>query len=87
MKRKVLGYISHKSKNSGNLILKTETQPKLNAIVYNKKGQKIGHVFDIFGPKESPFVSIKIKKGQEMAKGKPVFINVDRRRKRKNKKK
>jgi rRNA processing protein Gar1 len=87
MKRKVLGYISHKSKNSGNLILRTENQPRLNAIVYNKKGQKIGHVFDIFGPKESPFVSIKIMKEQKIAIGKPVYINQDRRTKRKNKNK
>jgi rRNA processing protein Gar1 len=87
MKRKVLGYISHKSKNSGNLILRTENQPKLNAIVYNKRGQKIGRVFDIFGPKKWPFVSIKINKDHKMAKGKPVYINEDLKKKRKKKNK
>jgi rRNA processing protein Gar1 len=87
MKRILLGYISHKSKNSGNLILRSESQPKMNAIVFNKKGQNIGHVFDIFGPKDSPFVSIKIKKEEQIAKGKPVYINYNRKTMRKHKNK
>lgn len=87
MKHKILGYVSHKSKSSGNIILKARTETRINEKVYNKKGNQIGKVFDIFGPVNSPFISIRLKDGQEVMIGKPLFINEKQGKKKYRKKK
>lgn len=87
MKRKILGYVSHKSKNSGNIILKAQTETRINEEIFDKKGNIIGKVFDIFGSVNSPYLSIRIKDSQEIMIGKPLFINEKKRKKFRKKKK
>lgn len=61
MKR--LGTVLHLSPH-GHLIVRLEdpSLPKINAKVVTKKMDKIGTVYDIFGPEKSPYVSVKIDK-------------------------
>lgn len=42
--------------------LEDPSLPKINAKVVTKKMDKIGTVYDIFGPEKSPYVSVKIDK-------------------------
>ncbi len=58
MKR--LGTVLHLSPH-GHLIVRLEepSLPRLNAKVVTKKMDKIGTVYDIFGPEKSPYVSVK----------------------------
>lgn len=61
MKR--LGTVLHLSPH-GHLIVRLEepSLPKMNAKVVTKKMDKIGTVYDIFGPEKSPYVSVKLDK-------------------------
>lgn len=74
MKNRILGRVSHRSNNSGNLILKAEIETRIKDNVYNKKMEKIGYVFDIFGPVDSPFVSIRLEKEVGSIIGKYLFL-------------
>ena len=58
MKR--LGTVLHLSPH-GHLIVRLEeaSLPRINAKVVTKKMDKIGTVYDIFGPEKSPYVSVK----------------------------
>jgi RNA-binding protein len=55
-----LGKVLHVSKR-GALILRTEKTPPIgkDAIVVDKKVQKIGWIQDVFGPVKNPYVSIR----------------------------
>lgn len=59
MKR--LGTVLHLSPH-GHLIVRLEeaSLPRMNAKVVTKKMDKIGTVYDIFGPETAPYVSVKI---------------------------
>lgn len=61
MKR--LGTVLHLSPH-GHLIVRLEeaSLPKMNAKVVTKKMDKIGTVYDIFGPETAPYVSVRIEK-------------------------
>ena len=61
MKR--LGTVLHRSPH-GHLIVRLEepSLPKMNAKVVTKKMDKIGTVYDIFGPVDAPYVSVKLDK-------------------------
>ena len=61
MKR--LGTVLHLSPH-GHLIVRLEESslPRMNAKVVTKKMDKIGTVYDIFGPEKSPYVSVKLDK-------------------------
>jgi RNA-binding protein len=58
---KRLGTVLHLSPH-GHLIVRLEepSLPRMNAKVVTKKMDKIGTVYDIFGPETSPYVSVKI---------------------------
>ena len=58
MKR--LGTVLHTSSH-GHLIVRLEetSLPKINAKVVTKKMDRIGTVYDIFGPEKAPYVSVK----------------------------
>jgi rRNA processing protein Gar1 len=86
VKNNTLGWVSHRSSTNGNLILRAETQTRINEKVYNKKGEKIGHVFDIFGPVDSPFVSVKLEKEVGSMIGKYLFLIKMGKKKQKRKK-
>ena len=61
MKR--LGTVLHVSPH-GQLIVRLEetSLPKINAKVVTKKMDRIGTVYDIFGPEKAPYVSVKLDK-------------------------
>ena len=58
MKR--LGPVLHVSTH-GHLIIRLEETlpPRINAKVVSKKMDRIGTVYDIFGPEKAPYVSVK----------------------------
>ena len=53
-----LGLVLHVSP-SRNIIVKTESTPKIGETVVDENLKQVGKVFDIFGPVSSPYVSIK----------------------------
>ncbi|CAJ37242.1 H/ACA ribonucleoprotein complex subunit GAR1 [Methanocella arvoryzae] len=59
MKR--LGRVLHLSPH-GHLIIRLEetSLPKMNAKVVTKKMDRVGTVYDIFGPEKAPYVSVKV---------------------------
>lgn len=61
MKR--LGTVLHLSPH-GHLIIRLEetSLPKINAKVVTKKMDRVGTVYDIFGPEKAPYVSVKLDK-------------------------
>ncbi|MDR3292219.1 MAG: Gar1/Naf1 family protein [Methanobrevibacter sp.] len=60
---KYIGNILHLA-NSGKLIGRTSQSPPIGATVYNKKKNRIGKIYNIFGPTKNPYISIifKVKK-------------------------
>jgi rRNA processing protein Gar1 len=63
----------HVAQSSGNLILRTKERVRIGDSVYNKKGREIGTIYDIFGPVNEPFLSIRIKNSPEELIGKPLY--------------
>jgi RNA-binding protein len=55
-----LGEVLHVSKR-GSIILRTDKTPPIGkqAIVLDKKANRIGNVIDVFGPVSSPYVAIR----------------------------
>ena len=62
-----LGRVLHVG-SSRNLILKTQTVPKIGNKVVDEKLKHVGLVFDVFGPVSSPYVAVKplIKESQSL---------------------
>ena len=54
-----LGKAIHIS-DSKNLIVHAESLSHLGTIVVDKNLEKIGRVFDIFGPVKEPYISVKL---------------------------
>jgi len=80
----VLGYVLHVSKGSGNLILRAESETRIGQYVFDKRGKKVGSVFDIFGPVEQPYISVRYDGEHENIKGNPLFL-VERKSRKKRK--
>jgi len=57
---KLVGKILHTSK-MGNIIVKGDAKnlPKIGEIVYNSRMEKVGYVYDIIGPVNSPYIVVK----------------------------
>ena len=73
--KKQIGKILHQSKSSKNVIIDLEEQASIGDYVYDEKGEKIGEIFDIIGPVDSPLASIKLDDENSPPKaGNPVFI-------------
>lgn len=72
----LLGKGMHQSKGNNNLIITLSTEARIGQPVTDKEGKNIGRIFDIFGPVEAPYASIKLNEGIEVgrADGKPVFL-------------
>ncbi len=78
--RNRVGSILHISSSSGNLILRAERQFKIGENVSDSKGKRIGQVFDVFGPVEAPFISVKTRtKDPEKLIGKDLFLGKKKR--------
>ena len=88
---KVLGNISHLA-NSGKLIAKSTQTPPAGAFVYTNDKQKIGKVYNIFGPVKTPYISINLyrsvnKRDLESRHGEKLFVSTKREMEKENKKK
>ncbi len=76
MSKVLIGKGMHVSKGNGNLIITLEAETRIGQDVADKDGNPMGRIFDVFGPIETPFASIKLIEGYPMGKasGKPVFL-------------
>jgi RNA-binding protein len=82
-----IGQVLHISP-SKKAILKADNIPKIGESVMNEKRKLIGKVFDLFGPKQSPYISVDIQfEDPKNIIGKNLFSNPlhrsDKRRKKK----
>ena len=86
----MLGKGIHQSKSSKNIIITLNTDANIGQSVVDKDGEPIGKIFDIFGPVDLPFASIKLNEGIHLGKvsEKPFFLSkiISRKRKRRDKK-
>ena len=75
--KKLIGKGMHQSKGNNNLVITLETETRIGQPVSDKSGKVIGKIFDVFGPIEAPFASIKLFEGVDIGKpeGKPVFLS------------
>ncbi len=82
MSVKRLGKVLHLSK-SGRLILRSQTRVKLGSPALNQDLKAVGTVFDVFGPVENPYTSVKPSvRDPSQYVGKLLFVeeSVERRR-------
>ena len=56
---KHLGNILHLA-NSGKLIVRSEQMPPAHAFVYTNDKQKIGKVYNVFGPVKNPYIAVSL---------------------------
>ena len=72
----LLGKGMHQSKGNKNLIITLTADARIGQPVAEKAGKPIGKIFDIFGPIEAPYASIKLDEGVQLGKiaEKPVFL-------------
>jgi rRNA processing protein Gar1 len=90
---KLIGKGMHQSKGNNNLIITLESETRIGQPISDRDGKVIGKIFDVFGPIEAPYASIKLFEGVDIGKpeGKPVFLSDipdkrDKRRARKRRK-
>ena len=86
----ILGKGMHQSRGNSNLIITLEADARIGLSVTDKDGKYLGKIFDIFGPVETPYASIKLNEGIELGKieGKLIFLGKPpAKKKRKTKKK
>ena len=78
--RNRVGTSSHISSSSGNLILRAERQVKIGEAIADSRGKQIGHVFDVLGPVEAPFIAVKTRmKDPEKLLGEDLFLGKKKR--------
>lgn len=83
MKMKVkLGDVLHRSGSSGHLIVRLEAETHIGEPVYDGKGNRVGTVFDIFGPVEAPFASVRTREEKEVAEHGALFLGEGKRQSR-----
>ncbi len=72
MKR--LGKVLHLSTH-GNLIVRSDdgSLPGMNSSVLTKKMEKIGTVYDVFGPEGHPYISVRLNKNFSGLKAKALI--------------
>jgi RNA-binding protein len=71
---KRLGKVLHLSTH-GNLIIRSDdgALPRMNSSVLTKKMEKIGTVYDIFGPEKAPYISVRLFKHFSESKAKALI--------------
>jgi len=95
MKKELIGKGLHLSKGNGNLIVLLESETRIGMDIADKDENPMGKIFDVFGPIDAPYASIKLIEGYPMGdpSGKPVFKGerpkrqFDKRRNRRGRKK
>jgi RNA-binding protein len=69
-----IGKVMHISKSSKNLILESNRNAKIGETVTDSKGKRVGVVFDIFGPVDSPYAAVRTRiKNPERLIGAELF--------------
>jgi rRNA processing protein Gar1 len=69
-----IGTVMHISKSSKNLILESSRNAKIGETVTDSNGKRVGVVFDIFGPIDSPYASVRTRvKNPESLIGAELF--------------
>jgi rRNA processing protein Gar1 len=80
--KKIIGKIMHKSSSSKNLIIELDGRASIGDYVYSKNMEKIGEVFDIMGPINSPIASIKLEdEDSSVYPGTEIFTRERQKRK------
>jgi len=69
-----LGDVLHRSGSSGHLIVRLEAETHIGEPVYDENGTRVGTVFDIFGPVEAPFASVRTREDEEETKHEALFL-------------
>ena len=84
----LIGKGIHHSKSNNNLIITLQAEARIGQTVVDVAGKTIGKIFDIFGPVETPYASIKLN-DVELGKveGKPLFLGLNTPKKKKRRKK
>jgi len=72
---KRLGKVLHVS-SSGNLVVQANIAPEIGSKVVDEKLKEVGSVYDVIGPVNSPYVTIRPIERSEADKyvGKPLYI-------------
>jgi rRNA processing protein Gar1 len=72
----LLGKGMHQSKGNNNLIITLLMEARIGQPVTDKDGKIIGKIFDVFGPIEAPYASVKLNDGVSLGKvnGKKFFL-------------
>lgn len=85
----LIGKGMHQSRGNSNLIITLEADARIGLSVTDKDGKYLGKIFDIFGPVETPYASIKLNEGVELGKveGKPIYLGKPPEKKKKRDKK
>lgn len=69
-----IGTVMHISKSSRNLILESSRNAKIGETVTDSRGKRVGVVFDVFGPVDSPYASVRTRiKNPEQLIGTELF--------------
>ncbi len=95
MEKELIGKGLHVSKGNGNLVVLLESETRIGMDIADKDGNPMGKIFDVFGPIDAPYASIRLIEGYPMGdpSGKPVFKGerpkrkFDKRRQRRDRKK
>jgi rRNA processing protein Gar1 len=77
--RAKLGDVLHRSGSSGHLIVRLETDTRIGEPVYDSEGSRVGTVFDIFGPVEAPYASVRTREDDE-TRHKALYLGERERR-------
>jgi rRNA processing protein Gar1 len=72
-----LGETLHVSSSSRNVIVRLESETRIGEPVMDSKGRRIGEVFDIFGPVDSPYASVKLKGDSSEASVTQLYLGED----------
>ncbi len=75
-----LGDVLHRSASSGRLIVRLEAETRIGEPVYDGKGNRVGTVFDIFGPVEAPLASVRTREDEEETQHKALYLGERERR-------
>jgi len=77
-----LGDVLHRSGSSGHLIVRLEAETHIGEPVCDSKGNRVGTVFDIFGPVETPFASVRTREDEGAAEHRALFLGEGKRQSR-----
>ncbi len=69
-----LGDVLHRSGSSGRLIVKLEAETRIGEPVYDGKGKRVGTVFDVFGPVDAPYASVRTRGDEEEPAHEALFL-------------